>query len=394
MQLKPTKDSQISLFIKSYTGKACFLSLSFLLIAGAPIQANAGFFSDIFASVTGSKAQATDTSEDSTHNSQNIPLLETSVDPDMKNANSGASTSTIEDGALLPDSLQGTDSVTNSYISSSEKITTYKVESGDTLAKVASMFGISKNTILYANTGIKNNALKVGQVLTILPVDGVSYTVKKGDSLASIAKAHKADAKDIAEYNDISDKNLKSGDKIIVPGGVIVKKVEAPAPIAKVEQGEPEASSQSQSENKPEKSQASPEDISSGNGITGDYIWPLPKGVGRVSQRLHDDNAYDFAAPKGTPIYAIQDGTVLIADGAGYNGGYGKYVVVNFNDGGQAIFGHMNKVTAFVGETVQKGDVIGYVGSTGRSTGNHVHIGYRGGKPNPYRNLPKNSNGL
>ncbi|MFA6392789.1 MAG: M23 family metallopeptidase [Candidatus Paceibacterota bacterium] len=393
MYTKPTKDSQISLFIKSYTGKACFLSLSFLLIAGTPTVADAGFFSDIFASITGSKVQATDINEDSTHNSQNIPLLETSVDPDIKNANSGASTSTIEDGALLPESLQGTDSATNSYISSSEKITTYKVVSGDTLEKVANKFSISKNTILYANT-IKNNALKVGQVLTILPVDGVSYTVKKGDTLASIAKAHKADMKDIAEYNDISDKNLKSGDKIIVPGGVIVKKVEAPLPIIKVEQGEPEVSPQSQSENKPEKSQANPEDISSGNGITGGYIWPLPKGVGRVSQRLHDDNAYDFAAPKGTPIYAIQDGTVLIADGAGYNGGYGLYVVIDFNDGGQAIFGHMSKVTAFVGETVGKGDIIGYVGSTGRSTGNHVHIGYRGGKPNPYRNLPKNSNGL
>ena len=369
------------------------MSLSILLIAGTPTQANAGFFSDIFASVTGSKAQATDISEDSTHNSTNIPLPETSVDPDMKNANSGASTSTIEDGALLPENLQGTDSTTNSYISSSEKIVTYKVVSGDTVEKVANKFGISKNTILYANT-IKNNALKIGQVLTILPVDGVSYTVKSGDTLSSIAKAYKADAKDIGEYNDISDKNLKIGNKLIVPGGVIVKKVEAPLPIAKVDQGEPEVSTQGQSLNKPEKSQASPEEISSGNGITGDYIWPFPKGVGRVSQKLHDDNAYDFAAPKGTPIYAIQDGTVLIADGAGYNGGYGLYVVVDFNDGGQAIFGHMSKVTAFVGETVQKGDIIGYVGSTGRSTGNHVHIGYRGGKSNPYRNLPKGSNGL
>jgi murein DD-endopeptidase MepM/ murein hydrolase activator NlpD len=69
------------------------------------------------------------------------------------------------------------------------------------------------------------------------------------------------------------------------------------------------------------------------------------------------------------------------------------YVVIDFDDGAQAIFGHMSKVAATSGEIVHQGDIIGYVGSTGASTGNHVHIGYHGGKPNPYRNLPMNSNG-
>ena len=244
---------------------------------------------------------------------------------------------------------------------------------------------------MYANN-IKNNTLTVGQTLIILPVDGVSYTVKKGDTIALIAKAFKADALDISDYNDISDKNLKIGDKIIVPGGTVVKKV-APVFVAKVEKDLP---TQIVEQPKPqiqvsEKDNNTTPVISSGNGIIGDYIWPFPSGVGRVSQKLHDDNAYDFAAPRGTPIYAINDGTVLIADGSGYNGGYGLYVVLDFNDGGQAIFGHMSKVVAQAGGMVKKGDIIGYVGSTGRSTGNHVHIGYRGGKPNPYKNLPLNS---
>jgi len=392
MHTKPTNDSQISLFFKSYTIKASSIFILISLITSVPATANAGFFDFI----TGAKAQATEVNNkslalDESSNSQNVPLLETSIDPDMKNSNSDTSVSIMEDGTLLSDDSQGTDSSTNPYISSSEKITTYKVEKGDTLAKVASKFGISKNTIMYANTNVKDNALKVGQVLTILPVD-VSYTVKKGDNLSSIAKAHKALASDIAEYNDITDKSLKIGDKIIVPGGVAIKKVEAPRPIVKVEQDQTETNTQvSQIDNKVTKTEANPEDISSGNGITGDYIWPFPKGTGRVSQRLHDDNAYDFAAPKGTPIYAIQDGTVLIADGSGYNGGYGLYVVINFDDGGQAIFGHMSKVVAEAGEIVKQGDIIGYVGSTGRSTGPHVHIGYRGGKLNPYRNLPKGS---
>ncbi len=363
--------------------------------AGVPTQANAGFFNDLFASVVGQKTQAADGEEaekENFSNSQNLQVLgTTSVDPDEKNANDESSNvNIVEGGALLPENLQVADSEINSYISSSDKITTYTVKSGDNLGTVASKFGISKNTIIYANTDIKNNTLKVGQTLTILPVDGVPYTVKKGDTLNSIAKAHKALVSEISEYNDISDKNLKAGDKIIVPGGTLVKKiVNTPTVIAKViEKEQPEVKSQEKTESNIEKEQTTP-NTAGGSGITGNYIWPFPSGTGRVSQRLHDDNAYDFSAPKGTPIYAIQDGKVLIADGSGYNGGYGLYVVLDFDDGAQAIFGHMSKVAATVGETVKKGDIIGYVGSTGRSTGNHVHIGYRGGKSNPYRNLSK-----
>ncbi len=382
--------------------KASSVLILISLIAGLPSQANAGFFNDLVASVIGSNTSAAENADknvvadDFVNNPQNISLPEPSINPDMKNVSDNSNVNIVDGGALMPEEdLQGTDSGVNSYVSSSDNIITYTVMEGDTLGKIASQFSISKNTILYANTDIKNNSLKVGQTLVILPVDGVSYTIKKGDTLASIAKAYKADITDISEYNDLSsDKDLKSGEKIIVPGGVVSKKAEVKTPkpekISKIE-----IKTQTTSKEKTETvKQASSEDISSGHGITGGYIWPLPKGVGRVSQRLHDDNAYDFAAPKGTPIYAIEDGAVLIADGSGYNGGYGLYVVINFADGAQAIFGHMSNVATTAGEEVKKGDIIGYVGSTGRSTGNHVHIGFHGGKPNPYRNLPLNSNGL
>lgn len=366
-------------------------------IIGMPKQANAGFFSDLVDSVVGNNIQASaidavTASSDIVHNSQTVPLLESSINPDMSNIKDATALAIVGDDSLSPENLKGTDSVVNSYItSSSDKINTYTVKKGETIGDIATKFGISKSTILYANASIKNNTLKVGQTLIILPIDGVPYTVKKGDTLVSIAKAYKADSSDIAEYNDISDKNLKIGDKIIVPGGTVTKKAE-PTPVKVVEKEPTPVKVESKPESKPEEEKpqsASSSDIASGNGITGGYIWPFPSGEGRVSQRLHDDNAYDFAAPKGTPIYAIQDGTVLIADANGYNGGYGEYVVIDFNDGAQAIFGHMSKVVASSGDVVKKGDVIGYVGSTGRSTGNHVHIGYRGGKPNPYRNLAK-----
>ena len=315
-----------------------------------------------------------------------------SINPDKKSTNDATEVAIVDNEALSSDNMPlGTDSETNSYIDSSDKITTYTVKKGDTIGGIAVQFNISKNTILYANTNIKNNTLTVGQTLIILPVDGVPYTVKKGDTISSIAKTYKADAKDIAEYNGITDKDLKIGDKIIVPGGTVIKKV-APAPIkVEKEQSQTKTTDTPSQENNNTAPINGGSNISSSKGITGDYIWPFPSGTGRVSQRLHDDNAYDFAAPKGTPIYAIQDGTVLIADDSGYNGGYGLYVVIDFNDGGQAIFGHMSKVASYAGETVKQGDVIGYVGTTGRSTGNHVHIGYRGGKPNPYKNLPLGS---
>jgi len=362
-------------------------------ITSVPTVANASFFNDAFSNVFGKKIQAADSEETDT-SYDSLVLGTTSVDPDTKNIKETSSNvNIVEGGAISPENLQINDSEINSYISSSDKIMTYTVKSGDNISEVANKFGISKNTIIYANTDIKNNTLKIGQVLTILPVDGVPYTVKKGDTINSIAKNHKALASEISEYNDISDKNLQAGDKIIVPGGTIISTKSTPPVAVKVVQKEqPEVKTESKQDSNtdlvPEKEVAKPE-VASGNGITGGYIWPFPSGTGRVSQRLHDDNAYDFSAPKGTPIYAIQDGKVLIADASGYNGGYGLYVVIDFDDGAQAIFGHMSKVASEVGDIVKQGDIIGYVGSTGRSTGNHVHIGYRGGKSNPYRNLAK-----
>ena len=389
---------KISLFYKPSTIKVCSFLIAASFLTFTPSYANASWISSIFG---GDQFQASSNVKDGDSsgtgpNSQTMTLPETSINPDMNNIKEAPVIAIVDDEALSTDNLQGTDSDTNSYISSSDKIITYTVKEGETLGGIATKFDISKNTIIYANTNIKNNVLKVGQTLIILPVDGISYIVKKGDTLASIAKTFKADADDISVYNEISsDKDLKVGDTLIVPGGTVVVKKSEPVIIkaeTKVEKEQPDVQTQEKSDNT-EENKPIP-NIATGKGITGGYIWPFPSGSGRVSQRLHDDNAYDFAAPKGTPIYAIQDGSVLIADGSGYNGGYGLYVVIDFDDGAQAIFGHMSKVVAIAGETVKKGDIIGYVGSTGRSTGNHVHIGYRGGNPNPYRNLPLNSNGL
>lgn len=79
----------------------------------------------------------------------------------------------------------------------------------------------------------------------------------------------------------------------------------------------------------------------------------------------------DFAAPTGTPIYATADGEVIKADFN--NGGYGNHVVINHGYGYQTIYGHMSKIKTQVGRRVKRGEIIGYVGSTGKSTGSHCH---------------------
>ena len=120
-----------------------------------------------------------------------------------------------------------------------------------------------------------------------------------------------------------------------------------------------------------------------GPNLTGYYIRPISGG--RISQKLHGYNAVDFAAPKGTPILAAASGEVIISKDNGYwNGGYGNYIVIKHNNGTQTLYAHNNSNIVWRGYHVVQGQVIGYLGSTGRSTGPHVHFEVRGAA-NPFR---------
>lgn len=393
---------KIALFSKPYTMKASILFLFILSVLFSPSVTNAGFFSDLMSSIVGPKTQASEieVKDENTlvHNSQTVPLLESSINPDLKSVKEAPVVTIVSDEALMPNtSPLGTDSISKQYITSAE-ITTYTVKKGDTIEKIAKEFGVSKNTLIKSNDSLNaKGTLTVGQVLAILPIDGVAYTVKKGDTVSSLAKKYSATTKDILEYNDLEKvSDLQVGDTIVIPGGEKPavseksekeqkKKVEVKIPEKEIAVATPTPVAPTvEVSTTPEPTPtASPSTSSSSNG----YIWPLPEGAGRISQRLHDDNAVDIAAPKGTPIYAPKDGIVLIADDSGYNGGYGLYVVVNFTDGGQMLFGHMSKVASVAGQKVSQGELIGYVGTTGSSTGNHVHVSARGGIKNPYAHL-------
>jgi murein DD-endopeptidase MepM/ murein hydrolase activator NlpD len=121
--------------------------------------------------------------------------------------------------------------------------------------------------------------------------------------------------------------------------------------------------------------------VSSGPAISGYFIHPLPGSV--RTQGIHGYNAVDFGAPVGTPILASAGGSVLVSRVGGWNGGYGNYVVIDHPNGTQTLYAHNSKNTVWQGQTVVAGQVIGYVGNTGRSTGPHLHFEIRGAK-NPF----------
>ncbi len=344
-----------------------------------PSYASAGLFSNI-AQVLNPQTQAAELvppAPEVIHNSQTVPLLESSINPDLKNIKEeppALIVSSSDPIALENNGTLDTDSELEKY-DPSEKISTYVVKKGDTLESIAKKLKVTQSAILASNADLKrSDLLKIGQKLAVIAlkadIDKATKADEKADQIA------KADISDKKATTDKKEETVKTPEKDPVPGFVINTDLPSPsvtvsAPslptTAPVQNGQP------------------------AGGIDDGYIWPLPAGVGRISQGLHGDNAYDFAAPKNTPIYAIQSGTVLIVHPTGYNGGYGKYVVINFDDGRQAIFGHMNQTVAQEGQIVKKGDLIGYLGNTGKSTGPHVHIGFHGKLSNPYVGLKVNN---
>lgn len=118
----------------------------------------------------------------------------------------------------------------------------------------------------------------------------------------------------------------------------------------------------------------------SGPAIAGYFARPI---VGRKSQGLHGYNAVDIAAPVGTSVYASAAGTVTVARGFGWNGGYGNYIVISHPNGTQTLYAHLSSVAVQQGAYVTQGQVIGLSGNTGKSTGAHLHFEVRGAK-NPF----------
>ncbi len=293
-------------------------------------------------------------------NSQNLSL------PEPEAFNNGSSTSRNEvvnkfnkDGSVLAEAGPlGTAVDLKDGQAPSDLVSVYTVRPGDDLETIARLFNVSVNTIRWSNDLKKGQALKVGETLAILPITGVKHIVKRGDSLKSIANKYKGDIQEIIVYNDLNpNEELKVGETIIIPDGeegTIVQTVRQTTKVV-----------------------AKPSNSAS----RGYYLWPVAGG--RKTQGLHGHNAIDIGAPVGTPVYASADGRVILARYSGWNGGYGNYFIISHSNGTQTLYSHCNKIYVSVGQRVEKGEVVGTVGSTGRSTGPHLHFEVRGAA-NPF----------
>ncbi len=302
-------------------------------------------------------------------NLQNMSILIAPLAP----KSTGTSTSDFKNGSKAIASVSQGMALTNenSAFSSefkditSDQISLYTVRKGDKLEQIAKMFGVNASTILWANDMKKGTELKPDEVLVILPISGIKYVAKKGDTLASIAKMYKSDAFEIARFNNLEDGAVIAiGDEVIIPDA---------------------EGSLTEAENKKlaeTQKKTSVKKIVTGKVDTSGYFArPVIGGV--RTQGIHGYNGVDLASSYGAPILAAASGRVVVSKVGGWGGGYGNYVVIQHGNGTQTLYAHMSEVLVQNGETVSKGQQIGKMGSTGRSTGVHLHFEVRGGK-NPF----------
>ncbi len=335
-----------------------------LLIAGFTLIAIAASLlpkqADAFWPFSNANAQANASAPDAA-----TPVLAAAINLDP-NPTKGLDDLQTTDGAALVAYSGPSGTVADVAGASSDRISVYVVRPGDTLSEIAAMFGVSVNTIIWANDLKGPTDVHPGDTLVILPVSGVERTVKAGDTLKSIAKAYGADADEIAQYNGLdSNAPLSVGSTIIIPGGEIA--APASSPVRPSASGAAPASSRE------------PYLGGSGPSYPGYYESPVVGGI--LTQGLHGWNAADIGAARGTPIHASADGTVLVAKNNGaWNGGYGNYVVISHGNGTQTLYAHMSHSIVSAGQSVSQGQTIGYVGMTGETTGPHVHFEIRGAK--------------
>ena len=230
--------------------------------------------------------------------------------------------------------------------------TDYVVKSGDNISSISKKFGLTNICTLISVNNIENvRSIRVGQKLKVPSTDGLIYTVKKGDSLAGISVNYRVAVEELLDVNDMDSEVIQPGVKLFIPGAKLdsdtLRKALGELFICPI---------------------SIRYRLSSAFGYRADPF----TGV----KSFH--TGMDMAVPAGTPIKAAMGGRIATA---GWNNVYGNYVIITHGNGYQTLYAHMQKYTVKTGQTVNQGTCLGYVGSTGYSTGPHLHFTvYKNGK--------------
>ena len=260
-------------------------------------------------------------------------------------------------------------------------VTEYTVQPGDALFSIAKQFNLKPETVLWANSDILKDSpdsLRVGQVLKIPPTDGVYYQIVAGDTLDSIAKKFSATLDDVLNWPgnniDLTSQQVVPGDYVMVPGGHREFVQWLIPTVARGKSGT-----------------ANIGGSTCGGGPVGStaFIWPTANHFLSGNDFWSGHLGIDIAAGMGAPVWAADAGVVTIAQG-GWNGGYGNVVMIDHGNGWITVYGHLSQINVTACQGVAQGQAIGLAGSTGNSTGAHLHFETRlnGGFINPWSVLP------
>lgn len=263
---------------------------------------------------------------------------------------------------LGDDVLVKPESVTTKVSKKTRKeVVEYTVKSGDSISTIASDFDISVNTILWENGLTAYSLIRPGDKLVILPSTGINHKVVKGDNLNSVATSYGVEPETIVIANKLSDdQKLVVGQKIFIPGGR--KKYVAPAT--------PKPATSSYNPIAVIKDLINPD---AGSTPANKMFWPAKGVITQYYTWRH--HGLDIANKQGTPIYSCESGTIVYASWS--KAGYGNMVEVDHGNGKHTRYGHFYQISVKVGDKVERGQVLGLMGTTGKSTGPHLHLEVR-----------------
>jgi murein DD-endopeptidase MepM/ murein hydrolase activator NlpD len=228
-------------------------------------------------------------------------------------------------------------------------MTSYKVAKNETLDSIARRFGIRLDTLISVNGIVDVRRIPAGYSLKIPNIDGVAHVVRKGESISGIASAMSVSILDIVDANDLSSQTIFPGQSLFIPGARL-----------------------------------SSYDLKKALGQL--VIWPIN---GRISsyfgyranpfygtRQFH--SGIDIVGPENLPAKAAMDGRVAET---GYSAIFGNYVILSHDAGYQTLYAHLNSIKVVRGARIQQGNTVGLIGSTGYSTGVHLHFGvFKNGK--------------